>query len=183
MDGADLVCFSSLCAVTTKEMSIAYDVSREMARRIADEARDNDKCTVAVYWESEARDDHPAEFLPLFVAWRHLSSPGDLIYVKLGQYAHFHQPFGVKSMQALKSLLIPPGHNRADLTLLYVVLPGEQPIPETLSWSEGTSLDTVVNAAFPRRSLDEYVDTQEEGGIEEFLGGDEFLSFVWNLLS
>jgi hypothetical protein len=162
-------------------MSIAYDVHKEMAQRIVNEARSSDKTTIAVYFENSC--NKCINLSPFFVAWRYKSSPKDRIYVQNGHLGNFQYPFVIESKEALKSFILPPGNNYADLTLLYVLTTGEKDVPEKLSWTEKKCLNAVVKEAFPNNVLHNYVDTGYEGGIEEFLGGDDFLSFVWNLLN
>ena len=164
-------------------MSIAYDVHKEMAQRIVNEARSSDKITIEIYSEHHDERDNCTKFIPFLVASRYQSSPKDSIYVQSAYMGKLQHPIRINSKDALRSILVPPAAHYADLTLLYVLQTGENPVARSISWCNGKTLDSVVAEAFSKCVLHNYVCTEDEGGIDNFLGGDDFVSFVWNLLN
>jgi len=122
----------------------------------------------------------PREFLPVFTAWRYQSSPKDKVYVKHGCMGRFLEPFLVTSRDALISFICPPGNDYyARLDLLYIVFQGDHPAPEPFEWPSKTNLVTVLDATFPKRSLDVFLTPEE---TNSFLT-EELADFIWNTVS
>jgi len=161
-------------------MSIAFDVSTELAKRIADEASRSDLVTVVVYWLST--NDEGNTFYPLLKAWRYQSSPPNKLYAVNGYLDRFHAELPVNSCDALASLLYPPGCCQADSEILYLVLSGDQPVPEKFEFTK--CLDKLIPEVFSSCVLFEFVSTDrvEIGGIECFLK-HQLADFIWNILS
>lgn len=163
---------------------IAYDISTEIAKRIADDARSSDKLNIVVYFLRNACCDDENEhgqFVPLFKAWRYQSSKENQISIKGGNLGHFLQTFVINSQNGLRSFISPPGNNYAELDLLYIIFAGDHDIPESFAWPKGKCLHQVVEECFPFRALDNFVDMEQEDCIESFLE-DKLAEFVWNIL-
>ena len=160
-------------------MSIAYDVTTEMARRIVNEALESDQKMIVIYRLQDGNDGSVV-YYPFFQAWRYQNS----LYVKTGYLCKFLEALMIKSRDALASMLYPPSSCRSyrDFVLLYIVLPGNHSVPEKFEWPRATSLPTLLNEHFPKRALGWYVNTAEdEGGIESFLK-EKMTPFIWNIL-
>ena len=168
-------------------MSIAFDVTAEMARRIATEARDSDKLSVIVY----AFTAEFSTFGPFLQAWRYLSSPDKQVFVQDGSREKFLDPFPVRSRDAMISIIYPPGCSYVSVELLYIVLSGNHTVPMRFKWPNATPLDTVLDEHFPKRvksvflNTEDYADDAEEddegAGINTFLK-EELGDFIWNIL-
>lgn len=114
--------------------SIAFDISQEVARRIADEARASDKLTIVAYFDCGNNN----RWLPLFAAHRYLSSPAGTIYVRKGYCGNWQATLPVTTESALKHFLTPPGEEICDLDVYVFVLSGEVPIPGVLEYGAST---------------------------------------------